>query len=154
MPDEFERYQRELDEAEKRKMNKESERLVPHQSALGNDIDEIVGKIEAHVEQERALEERFMAQNPEELTNERAKTHGSFADHARCTRRLKDVINDEHIHRVTRGQSVLSSQQAEAIDMILHKIGRVMAGDASFQDHWDDIAGYAHIANKDFSNDS
>lgn len=31
MPDEFERYQQELDKAERRKMNKESERLVPRQ---------------------------------------------------------------------------------------------------------------------------
>ena len=29
--------------------------------------------------------------------------------------------------------------------MIAHKIGRILAGDPSFQDHWADIAGYATL---------
>ena len=27
--------------------------------------------------------------------------------------------------------------------MIAHKIGRILAGNPDFKDHWDDIAGYA-----------
>ena len=30
--------------------------------------------------------------------------------------------------------------------MIAHKIGRLLEGDALFQDHWDDIVGYATLA--------
>ena len=87
----------------------------------------------------------------EVLTNERGKTHGSFADHARCTQLLKDVIRGELQLREERGQPPLTDQHKEAIDMNLQKIGRIIAGDPTFQDHWDDIGGYAHIANKDFS---
>lgn len=32
--------------------------------------------------------------------------------------------------------------------MIAHKMGRILAGDAEFIDHWDDIEGYAHIGNR------
>jgi hypothetical protein len=52
--------------------------------------------------------------------------------------------------RSKRLQSGLSDQQIEALEMIAHKIGRIIAGDPDFDDHWDDIAGYAKIANKEF----
>jgi hypothetical protein len=30
--------------------------------------------------------------------------------------------------------------------MIAHKIGRIMAGDPNFHDHWADLSGYAELA--------
>jgi hypothetical protein len=43
------------------------------------------------------------------------------------------------------GWSRLDHSQAEALDMIAHKIGRILAGDPNHADHWDDIAGYARL---------
>lgn len=83
----------------------------------------------------------------DELVNDRRKTHGSFTDHARATQRLKEVIMSELLERHKRGQEPLSFTQSEAIEMIVHKLGRIVAGDAGFADHWNDIAGYAKIAN-------
>lgn len=77
---------------------------------------------------------------------ERHKSHGSFEDHARITQRFKGVMNDELNQRFSRNQSLLNPRQMEALDMILHKIGRIIAGDPSYEDHWTDIAGYAQIA--------
>ena len=81
------------------------------------------------------------------LVASRQTTHGDFTDHARCTQHLKLTIDLEVAARHDRGQPPLSSTQRESVDMILHKLGRIVAGDPSFQDHWDDIAGYARIAN-------
>ena len=39
----------------------------------------------------------------------------------------------------------LSPSQAESLDMIAHKIGRILAGDPFVKDHWADIAGYAEL---------
>jgi hypothetical protein len=36
----------------------------------------------------------------------------------------------------------------EALDMIAHKIGRILAGNPMYKDHWDDIAGYATLVSK------
>ena len=33
--------------------------------------------------------------------------------------------------------------------MILHKIGRILAGDPNHKDHWVDIAGYANLPIKE-----
>lgn len=74
--------------------------------------------------------------NIDALLIERAKTHGNFANHAYITQKLKAVIM-ESFHD-------LSYSQAEALDMIAHKIGRI-AGNPNHADHWDDIAGYATL---------
>lgn len=81
------------------------------------------------------------------MLSERGKTHGAFSDHARVTQDLKAVADGEHYRRHDRGQPPLTATQRESVEMICHKLGRILTGDASFQDHWDDIAGYAKIAN-------
>lgn len=92
----------------------------------------------------------FGTLTPETLTAERGTTHGAFSDHARYTQQLKSVAYRAYNERTKRGQPALTNQQKESLEMILHKVGRILAGDASFADHWDDIGGYAHIANKEF----
>lgn len=82
------------------------------------------------------------------LVAERGKTHGAFEDHAAATQRLKSAFYREHGKRQARNQTPLSETQLEAVEMILHKLGRIVAGDPNFADHWDDIAGYAVIANR------
>lgn len=79
------------------------------------------------------------------LLKERERTHGNFTDHARITQRLKDVIVNELMHRRERKQPELDYVMLESLDMIAHKIGRVIAGDATAPDHWDDMAGYARL---------
>lgn len=81
------------------------------------------------------------------LVAERGKTHGDWADNAGVAQELKGVIQRAAWARRERGQPDLTEKQKESLEMICHKIGRIMAGDASFPDHWDDIGGYAKIAN-------
>ena len=76
------------------------------------------------------------------LLVERQKTHGDFGDHARMTWALK-----HHIHS-GKNWDGLSQQHKEALDMIAHKIGRIMGGNPDFKDHWDDIAGYAKLGSE------
>lgn len=70
---------------------------------------------------------------------ERGKTHGRFGEHANYTQCLKELM------RRTKNWENLTVSQAEALEMIAQKIGRVLAGDPNFQDHWIDIAGYATL---------
>lgn len=69
----------------------------------------------------------------------RGKTHGKYSEHARITQSIKTLmeleINWEHLNPSMR----------EALDMIAHKIGRILAGNPHFADHWEDIAGYAKL---------
>ena len=83
------------------------------------------------------------------LLNERGKTHGNYTDHARITQAIKGVMIDELLLRSSRGQDRLSPEALESLDMIAHKIGRILAGQWDHPDHWRDIAGYAKLVNGD-----
>lgn len=86
----------------------------------------------------------------EGLIETRGQTHGDFSNTARYIQQLKTVALGAYYERSKRGQPPLTSQQKESLEMILHKCGRILSGDANFADHWDDIAGYAKLANKEF----
>jgi len=54
---------------------------------------------------------------------------------------LKQVISSE----LQRRGKWLAPDQQEALDMICHKIGRIVNGDPDYDDSWRDIAGYAQL---------
>lgn len=69
----------------------------------------------------------------------RGKTHGDYTY-------MSGVIQDIKL-TMRRGQSweKLSAPQAEALELIATKIGRIVCGDPNFRDHWADIIGYANL---------
>lgn len=84
------------------------------------------------------------------LLDERARTHGDYAVHALITQDLKRVIT----HHVADLDRRLDDDMQESLDMITHKIGRIIAGYPAEPDHWRDIAGYAQlVANRLAAND-
>lgn len=105
-------------------------------------VDKAVSELDAIREMETAHQAETAA-----LVAARGKTHGAWADNAGVAQELKGVIQRAAWARRERGQPDLTAKQKESLEMICHKIGRIMAGDASFPDHWDDIGGYAKIAN-------
>lgn len=75
------------------------------------------------------------------VLDERGKRYGNFLDHARISQRLKNVA---HQFASENGKR-FDVDQAEALDMIFHKIGRILNGDPNYADSWIDIAGYAKL---------
>lgn len=75
----------------------------------------------------------------------RGSSHGEFRDNGRIMQQLKDAVRDFKREDGSRGWDYLDASQREALDMILHKIGRIMSGDPNFADHWHDISGYAKL---------
>lgn len=72
---------------------------------------------------------------------ERGSRYGDFMGHSEVTRDLKDCI-EAHL---TARQKSLAPDQQEALDMIAHKLGRIINGDPDYADSWVDIAGYAQL---------
>jgi hypothetical protein len=73
--------------------------------------------------------------------NERGKRYGSFKGHAEVSQRLKVVVQEELETR----EKFLSPVQQEAVDMILHKLARIVNGDTNYIDSWRDIVGYTQL---------
>jgi len=72
---------------------------------------------------------------------QRGSTYGRFADQAAVTYKLKNVLRE---HSGVHGKSY-AYDQAEALDMICAKLGRIVNGDPDHADSWVDIAGYAKL---------
>ena len=79
--------------------------------------------------------------NIDTVLAERGSRYGKFEDHARITQELKRVSYDFFIGK----NKQLADDQQEALDMIFHKIGRILNGDPDYADSWVDIAGYAKL---------
>lgn len=73
------------------------------------------------------------------ILDERGKRYGRFAEHAFIAQIIKGAMAD------SPGWERLSLAQREALDMIGHKIARILNGDPSYVDSWADIAGYAQL---------
>jgi hypothetical protein len=71
----------------------------------------------------------------------RAVEYGKFIEGAEVMQMLKRVVQAALNNR----DKVLAHDQAEALDMIIHKIGRIVNGNPDVVDHWLDIAGYAKL---------
>lgn len=72
---------------------------------------------------------------------QRGARYGAFKGHAEVTQHLKAYYRDE---LAKRGKT-MDADQYEAMDMIMHKIGRIVNGDPNYDDSWIDIAGYAQL---------
>lgn len=87
------------------------------------------------------------------ILKERETQHGKFRDHADMSQEFKTVLRRCQIARgMFCGRPPLKDTQTEALEMIVHKIARIYAGDADFVDHWDDIAGYAQLCANELRN--
>lgn len=75
----------------------------------------------------------------EALITERGSRYGKFKDGAEIMQSLKDTMRD------VDGWNNLTASQKEALDMIQHKIGRILNGDPTYDDSWKDISGYATL---------
>ena len=78
-----------------------------------------------------------------ELLDEREARYGRFADHARIAQGLKDVLAD------SGKWGKLNTAQRESLEMICHKIARILNGDPNYIDNWTDIAGYAVLVEQE-----
>jgi len=76
------------------------------------------------------------------LLTERNKTHGAFSNNALISQQIKRMIH------CSPGWTGLCDEHKEALDMISMKLSRILSGHAEYEDHWDDIAGYAMLAKK------
>lgn len=86
--------------------------------------------------------------NPAPLTTtleQRGKRYGVFADHARATQSLKRAMRDFNPEK----WDALSDAAKESLEMVAHKIGRILNGDPLYADSWVDIAGYTQLVATD-----
>lgn len=70
---------------------------------------------------------------------ERGSRYGSFTGHAKITQAIKRAMVD------SPNWQDLADDQREALEMLAHKVGRILNGDPDYHDSWHDIIGYTKL---------
>lgn len=92
-------------------------------------------------------------QTLDNVLDERGSRYGKFDGHSMISQTLKLVMqggaksldNKGEIVQVETNWHTLSPSQKEALEMIVHKMGRILNGDPTYDDSWVDIAGYSQL---------
>lgn len=75
----------------------------------------------------------------EQTLRDRNETHGKFTTQALISQSMKKRVRDG------KNWSNMDADMRESIDMILHKVARIVNGDPYHLDSWHDISGYATL---------
>ena len=84
----------------------------------------------------------------ENTITERGKRYGRFEDGAVIMQQLKEIAHKSQAWK--RMQPI----QKEGMEMILHKIGRILNGDPDYADNWHDISGFSKLVDDWLNGDS
>ena len=75
----------------------------------------------------------------EEVLEKRQATYGSFTKNAEISQMMKYFMAQDTNYK----QMPLAHR--EALEMIVHKIARIVNGDFNYIDNWIDICGYSQL---------
>jgi hypothetical protein len=77
--------------------------------------------------------------NIDGVLDERGSRYGSFEENAFVVQGIKEILHNN------LNWDDMKPIQKEALDMIAHKMARIVSGDPDYIDNWVDIAGYAKL---------
>ena len=75
----------------------------------------------------------------ENTLQQRGTRYGEFPEHARITQNIKRAMAD------SPNWQQLSDDKKECLEMVAHKLGRILNGDPEYKDSWHDIIGYTKL---------
>lgn len=78
----------------------------------------------------------------DEVLEKRGEAYGEFADHANITQSIKQAMQD------SKNWPELDYDMVECLEMVAHKMGRILNGNPRHIDSWTDIIGYVRLVEK------
>ena len=73
------------------------------------------------------------------VLSERGSRYGTLMSNATISQGLKEILHN------SSNWGAMPSDMREALDMIVHKISRIVEGDFNYDDSWVDISGYSTL---------
>jgi hypothetical protein len=77
-----------------------------------------------------------------QVLDERAKNYGKFSGIGQLTQTFKEIM------RQAPSWETMQPDQKESLEMIVHKLARILNGNPDYADSWVDIAGYARLVSE------
>ena len=109
--------------------------IPTHKESIGSGTPYDLESVEDYMKRRK----NFNKEGVDSTLEERGKRYGKFIGHAAIAQTLKSTMKS------TAAWNKLHSDQKEALEMIQHKIARILNGDPDYADSWHDIAGYATL---------
>lgn len=75
----------------------------------------------------------------DQTLQERGNKHGEYSERSRVSQNIKKAMLD------SLNWEMLTDEQKESLDMVAHKISRILTGDPNHHDHWFDCEGYMKL---------
>ena len=73
---------------------------------------------------------------------QRGEVYGRFVDHAAISQSIKRSM------RAAPGWQELPDDMCESLEMLAHKVARILNGNPDYVDSWHDVSGYATLVEK------
>ena len=73
------------------------------------------------------------------VLSERGSRYGTLMSNATISQGLKEILHN------SSNWEAMPPDMREALDMIVHKIARIVEGDFEYDDSWIDISGYSTL---------
>ena len=73
------------------------------------------------------------------VLSERGSRYGTLMSNATISQGLKEILHS------SSNWEAMPPDMREALDMIVHKISRIVEGDFNYDDSWIDISGYSTL---------
>lgn len=80
-----------------------------------------------------------------EVLEERGKRYGDYVEHAAVSQGIKELLYNALKYNKNVDLDTLDDDIKETLEMIAHKLGRIVNGDPYYADSYIDIAGYAKL---------
>jgi len=94
------------------------------------------------IEEEQAVQDGALtseATSIDDVLEERGSRYGKFSEHALITQNIKRAM------RHSKNWHNLPDDMKEALEMVAHKVGRILNGDPDYPDNVVDIIGYMQL---------
>ena len=91
------------------------------------------------------MEMMKMPQSTNVTLKERGNRYGTFESQGKISQSFKETMRD------TDNWDKLTCSQKESLEMVVHKIARILNGDPNYADSWHDIAGYATLIDQELT---
>lgn len=86
--------------------------------------------------------------NINDTLTERGSRYGRFCDHAGISQSIKRAM------RSAPKWGELPDSMKESLEMVAHKIARILNGDPHYSDSWHDVAGYTTLVERHLNGES
>lgn len=113
--------------------------VYPMRKQAMHELQEQIAEEQSGPQVAPVVEDTKETTNVNKLLAGREVRYGAFEDHAEISQSLKAVMYAQ------TGWARLSKDQRESLEMVQHKIARILNGDPEYLDNWVDICGYSQL---------